>query len=170
MLELDKIKIKNNFNLGNFIIAVLLPLTVGFIAGRLNSQSMEVYTSFEKPAFFPPAWVFPVVWTILYILMGIASYLVWSSSSSKKEARSALTFYLIQLGLNFAWTFIFFTCRLYGLAFLELILLLIFVIITTVKFCKISKVAGLMMIPYIIWLLYAGVLNFYIWKAYEMTA
>ena len=166
---MDKIKIKNNFNLGNFIIAVLLPLTVGFIAGRLNSQSMEVYTSFERPFFFPPAWVFPVVWTILYIFMGIASYLVLNNSSSKEEGRSALTFYLIQLVLNFAWTFIFFTYKLYGLAFLELILLLIFVIITTVKFFKINKISGLLMIPYIIWLLYAGVLNFYVWKTYEMT-
>ena len=166
---MDRIKIKNNFNLGNFIIAVLLPLTVGFIAGRLNSQSMEVYTAFEKPAFFPPAWVFPVVWTILYILMGVASYLAWSNSSSKEEGRRALTFYLIQLALNFAWTFLFFSFKLYGLAFLDLILLLIFVIITTVKFFKINKIAGLLMIPYIIWLLYAGVLNFYIWRTYEMT-
>ena len=66
---MEKIKFKNNFNLGNFIIAILLPLTVGFVAGKLTSQSMDLYKSFERPAFFPPPWVFPVVWTILYILM-----------------------------------------------------------------------------------------------------
>lgn len=165
---MDKIKIKNNFNLGNFIIAVLLPLTVGFIAGKLNSQSMEIYTSFEKPVFFPPAWVFPVVWTILYILMGIASYLALGKSSSKEKGKRALTFYLVQLVLNFAWAFIFFSFRLYGLAFIEFIILLIFVVINTIKFFKIDKIAGLLMIPYILWLLYAGVLNFYIWKTYEM--
>ena len=166
---MEKIKFKNNFNLGNFIIAILLPLTVGFVAGKLTSQSMDLYKSFERPAFFPPPWVFPVVWTILYILMGIASYLAWSRSSSKEEGRRAIFFYLIQLFFNFIWSFIFFNGRLYGLAFIDLIVLLTFVIITTVKFCKIDKVAGALMIPYIAWLLYAGFLNFYVWKTYEMA-
>ena len=161
-------KVKSKFNLGDFLIALLIPLTGGFVVGFLNSNSMSEYMAFDKPFFFPPAILFPIVWTILYVLMGIASYRIWRLHKSGKDIGNALLIYSMQLLLNFLWSFIFFKFKLYGLAFIELIILLLVVIATTIKFFKLDKTAALLMLPYIIWLIYAAVLNFYIWYSYEM--
>jgi len=154
--------------LGDFIIAVLLPITLGFVGGKLNFRMVEMYNEFEKPFFFPPAFFFPIVCNILYVFMGIAAYRIWMLKKAGKNTFKVLVLYGIQLIINFIWPFVFFHFQLYGLAFLLLIILFILVICTTIGFFKVDKIAGILMIPYILWLIYAGVLNFYIWLIYEM--
>ena len=136
--------------------------------GIFNKNSMMMYTNLQKPAFSPPAILFPIVWTILYILMGIAAYRVYMVIKETNTSKAPLVLYGVQLLLNFLWPFLFFKFRLYGLAFIELVILFIFIILTTVSFFKRDKVAGILMIPYALWVAFAGVLNFFVWMLNEM--
>lgn len=133
-----------------------MPLAVGGLSAFITRNSFEQFSEINQPALSPPGWLFPVVWTVLYILMGIASYLV---ISSEKNSRPALIFYGLQLLFNFIWSPIFFNLQNYLLAFIVLVILWILVVITTVMFYKISKPAGYLMIPYILWITFAGYLN-----------
>ncbi len=121
---------------------------------------MEAFEQINKPPLSPPGWLFPVVWTVLYIFMGIASYLVLESDSSHKDIINALTFYGVQLFFNFLWSILFFNFSLYGIAFIWLLILWVLIIITTVLFGKISKLSALLLIPYFLWVTFAGYLNF----------
>lgn len=141
------------------IICILIPLAVGGIAAFLTRDSMQTFDTLNKPPLSPPAWLFPVVWTILYTLMGIASYIVLTSGKTYR-ARSALTVYGIQLAFNFLWSIIFFNLNAYVFAFVWLVLLWILILITTVLFYRICKTAGYLLIPYILWVTFAGYLNF----------
>lgn len=153
------------------IMSIIFPLLIGSIPILLIPNMQSIYESLKKPFFAPPAYVFPIVWTILYILMGIASYMVYIKKYDDVDidVSSALLVYVIQLLLNLFWTFIFFGFRLYGLAFLELVILFLFVILTSVRFYKKAGLKPfLLLVPYILWLVYAGVLNFFIWMLNEM--
>ena len=110
------------------IFCIAIPLAVGGISALLTSNTMETFSTINQPPLSPPAWLFPVVWTILYVLMGIASYLVLTS---EKPNRDALTTYAIQLAFNFFWSIIFFNFELYLLAFIWLVLLWLLIIKTT---------------------------------------
>ncbi len=143
----------------SLIISLVIPLAVGGLSALVSGGSMESFEALNKPPLSPPGWLFPVVWTILYILMGLASYLVYTANAPSYKKTSALAFYAIQLFFNFMWSVIFFNLRAYLAAFIWLVLLLILIIITTVKFYNISKTAGLLMLPYIIWVAFAGYLN-----------
>ncbi|EGT2190723.1 tryptophan-rich sensory protein [Clostridium perfringens] len=161
-------KVNGKFNLGDLIISLLITLGGGYVIGKFIKESVQVYGTLNKPWFSPPAIVFPIVWTILYIIMAIAAYRIFLRHKQGEKTKSVLWFYIIQLVLNFAWSIIFFNFKLYGLAFIELIILLIFIVITTIKFLKFDKIAGILMIPYIIWVSFAGVLNFFVWMLNEM--
>ena len=153
------------------IMSIIFPLLIGSIPILLIPNMQSIYESLKKPFFAPPAYVFPIVWTILYILMGIASYMVYIKKYDDVDidVSSALFVYVIQLLLNLFWTFIFFGFRLYGLAFLELVILFLFVILTSVRFYKKAGLKPfLLLVPYILCLVYAGVLNFFIWMLNEM--
>lgn len=142
------------------IIALAIPLAVGGLAGLLISGSMSFYDEIKKPPLAPPGIVFPIVWAILYILMGISSYLVWKEKTP--ESRMALYIYAVQLILNFVWPLIFFNAQMFFLAFVWLLILLGVVIFMTKKFYDINKIAGLLQIPYILWLVFASYLNFFV--------
>ncbi len=157
-------KINGRVSYGALILSIIIPLAVGFTSTLLVGDSYEMFQQINKPSFAPPGWIFGPVWTILYILMGIASYRIWMQGIEKREVRVALFFYGFQLILNFLWTIIFFGLQLMGLAFIEIITLLIFIIITAVRFYKIDKVAGYLLIPYILWVSFAAILNFSIWR------
>ncbi|SKC89036.1 TspO/MBR family protein [Maledivibacter halophilus] len=162
MLRLFRVKGKVNWIA--LIISILIPLLVGFLSSYLVGS--DAYNSFEeltKPGFAPPAWVFAPAWIILYTLMGIASYRVWMYRSNRSDVRSALIVYGVQLFFNFLWTIIFFGLGLRGVAYIEIIILLILIIITTIRFYKIDKISGYLMIPYILWVSFASVLNLSIW-------
>lgn len=149
-----------NIQWKKLITCIAIPLAVGGISAFLTRDSMEAFANINKPALAPPGWLFPVVWTILYILMGIASYLVLTS---EKPNSAALAVYSIQLLFNFFWSVIFFNLELYLLAFIWLVLLWLLIVKTTSLFYRISKPAGYLMIPYLLWVTFAGYLNFAIY-------
>lgn len=142
------------------VISILIPLAVGGLSAFFTRNSMDSFETINKPPLSPPGWLFPIVWTILFILMGIASYLV---AVSKKPNRLALILYGIQLFFNFLWSIVFFNYEAYLFAFIWLIILWILIIATTVLFFRISKPAGYLMLPYIAWVSFAAYLNFAIY-------
>lgn len=145
------------------IICIAIPLLIGGIAAFLTQNSMEVFGNVNKPPLSPPAWLFPVVWTILYILMGISSYLIITSGKEEIEIRRAIRLYAYQLAVNFLWPTFFFNFGWYGFAFLWLVLLWRMVFLMIWQFKEISKWAAYLNIPYLVWLTFAGYLNFSIW-------
>ena len=143
-------------NIEPLIIALLIPLAVGAVSSLLSGTMMA--PTFIQPSFRPPGYLFPIVWTILYILMGISSYLVYASDSPAKPA--ALLVYAIQLVFNFFWTILFFRFSLYGLAFLWLLALIGLIAIMIYLFSKIGPTAAYLQLPYLLWCLFAAYLNF----------
>ena len=139
------------------IISILIPLAVGTMSA-LFSGNMSSYSILTQPAFSPPGFIFPVVWTILYILMGASSYIVYSSNSPNKP--KALLIYGIQLFFNFCWSIIFFGLDLYLFAFIWLIALIFIIIIMIRQFYIVSPLAAYLQIPYLIWCIFAAYLNF----------
>ena len=140
------------------IIALLIPLAVGGLSALLTG-GMDNFKTLEKPPLSPPGWIFPVVWTVLYLLMGFASYLVYNSKAPTYKKNNALLFYGLQLFFNFFWSIIFFRWEMYLFAFIWLMIMWALIIITTVKFYKINKLSGLLMIPYLLWVTFAAYLN-----------
>lgn len=146
-------------------LAVSLGISLGVeaLSGLLTSGSMDIYEKIYKPPLAPPGWIFPVVWTVLFILMGISAYLVYvkakQNSGLCQQARSAFFWYAAQLVINMGWSLIFFVLHAYLLAFAWLLLLWYLVFVTACKFYKISPLAGKLMIPYLVWLTFAAYLN-----------
>lgn len=140
------------------IICIAIPLATGGISAWLTSDSMKTFGRLNQPPLAPPAWLFPVVWTILYVLMGIASYLVLTAGKPYR-ARTALTVYGAQLFFNFFWSIIFFNLEMYLTAFIWLLIMWLLILITALLFCRITKPAGYLLIPYLIWVAFAGYLN-----------
>lgn len=142
-----------------FLICVAIPLLTGGIAGLLTKNSMAVFESINKPPLTPPGWLFPVVWTILYFMMGAASYLVLTSDASFRDISIAMKLYGIQLVFNFLWSILFFNLQLYNVSFLWLVILWLLVLATLLAFSQISRTAALFMVPYLLWITFAGYLS-----------
>lgn len=140
----------------NLITCIAIPLAVGSLSALLTQNSMRAFEAMDKPPLSPPGWLFPVVWTILYILMGIASYLVLTSGKPNDDA---LTIYGIQLIFNFFWSILFFNLGLCLIAFIWLVVLWLLILRTTILFFRIVKAAGILLIPYLLWVTFAGYLN-----------
>lgn len=141
------------------LVSMLLPLAAGAVAGMFTSQSIpEWYATLNRPSFNPPNWIFGPVWTTLYILMGISLFLIWKQDASKDRNLAILSF-LLQLVLNFAWSFIFFYFRMIGLALVEIILLWISIAVMLVLFFRIRPIAAYLNLPYLLWVTFATVLN-----------
>jgi len=143
-------------NFKKLFVSILIPVGLGALVGFLTSGSTN-YMNLNQPSFAPPGIVFPIVWTILYTLMGISSYIIDESNSYKK--RKALSIYKIQLVINLLWSIIFFVFNLKTLAFIWIILLIVFVIKMIKEFLSINKTAGYLQIPYLLWLIFAAILN-----------
>lgn len=140
------------------IKCIVLPLAVGALSGFLCRNGMKAFMSMPQPPLSPPSWLFPIVWTILYVLMGIASYYILASES--KERGRALALYGIQLAFNFFWSIIFFNVKNYLFAFGWLMAMWLLIIMTAVSFYMIKKKAGCLLIPYIAWTTFAAYLNY----------
>lgn len=151
---MNKIKLKNTKAL---LISLLISLGVGALSGILTRNSVEVYGKLNLPPLSPPSWVFPVVWTILFVLMGISSYIVYMSKSP--NTKGALAVYILQLAVNFIWPLIFFDAQAYLFAFIWLIFLWLLVVLMINMFYKISPLAAILQIPYLVWLTFAAYLN-----------
>lgn len=151
----------------NFIISILIPLLVGYASSFLSQIISKVdtstyYSQLIKPSFAPPSYVFPIAWSIIFVLMGISYYII-NKNNDKQKVKDALFYYYLQLALNFVWSILFFGLDLRFTSMVDIILLLGVAIIMMLKFYKIDKRALYLNILYVLWLLYAGVLNYFIW-------
>jgi benzodiazapine receptor len=153
-------------------VSIAIPLVAGVIGSIFTSESVSTwYQTIEKPSFSPPDWLFGPVWTTLYVMMGISLFLIWRATTSTttftkgRHSRkiSAFIAFGSQLILNVLWSFIFFGLRSPQLAFAEIVILLISIVVTIVIFSKISKLAAVLMIPYAGWVTFASLLNLQIW-------
>ena len=146
-------------------VAILIPLIVGGISGFFTTQSVQGwYATVNKPWFNPPNWIFGPVWTTLYIMMGVAFFLIWKSEADIDLKKQAMLFYFVQLALNFCWSLIFFYAQQPGWAFLEIIVMWGMILSTIIWFGKISSPAAWLLVPYIFWVSFAAILNYSIWR------
>jgi len=149
--------------IAKLVISVAIPLIVGFLGSLFTTPYVKTwFATIIKPSFSPPNWIFAPVWTFLFILMGISLFLVWNSKSKNKK--SAIILFGIQLFLNLTWSVLFFTLHNPLASFIEIIFLWIFILLTIFSFYKISKNSAYLLIPYLLWVSFASVLNFAIWK------
>jgi len=147
---------------GKLLKEILIPVVGGMVTGIVATKNAkEIYSRLKKPAYAPPSWVFPVVWTGLYATMGLANYRI---SLKKKPTSTANALYDLQLGLNFLWSFLFFRWGLRGAAFTEIALLLSMITMTTYQYFQKDKIAGRLMMPYVAWVAYAMGLNYGMWR------
>ena len=146
-----------------FILCVFFPLLVGSVSGILTASKIETwYKMLNKPFFNPPNYLFGPVWTLLYILMGISFYMILQSTKSS-NSHNAVGVFLVQLTLNFIWSFLFFKFQLLGIAFIEILILLAGIISMIYIFYKINKTAAILQIPYLLWVSFASILSGCIW-------
>lgn len=146
-------------------ISILIPLLVGAISGLFTASGVKGwYALAVKPSFNPPNWIFGPVWTALYILMGIAFFLIWKAAADKQVKRTAIFLFAVQLTLNFCWSFIFFKMQQPGWAFAEILVMWLMILLTIIWFGKISSTAAWLLVPYICWVSFAAVLNYSIWQ------
>ena len=146
------------------VISLLLPFLASAIGGLFTASSVSTwYVELSKPSFNPPSWIFGPVWTLLFILMGISLYLVYTSPSSKIRT-IALILFAVQFVFNVLWSYLFFGINRPDLAFAEIIILLGLIIATTIYFFRVNKISGYLLIPYILWVSFASILNFSIWR------
>ncbi|KAJ7513914.1 hypothetical protein O6H91_23G048700 [Diphasiastrum complanatum] len=150
-------------SIGALILAIAIPVAAGFAVATLGGGGdSDWYRSLDKPPWTPPNWVFPVMWTALYILMGVASWLVWKQGGFKAQGLP-LGFYIAQLVLNLLWTPLFFGLHRFALAFAGIVLLWVVILVTIVLFWHVNHNAAYLLLPYIIWVTLAASINLYIW-------
>lgn len=161
MFKINIIKMNKQIKL---LISLLLPLLTGAIGSAFTVTGIDSwYASINKPSFNPPNWIFGPVWTTLYILMGISMYLVWQKGLKDKFVKNSFILFLIHLVLNSLWSVVFFGLENPALAFLIIIILWLMILVLIIRFYRIKKLAAYLLIPYILWVSFASVLNYSIW-------
>lgn len=143
-------------------ISLAIALLVGGLSALLTNMGMENYKAAQKPALTPPDIVFPVVWTVLFILMAISAARVYLAPVSRERSRGLLI-YALQLVFNFLWSILFFNLQAYGFAFFWLLALWVLILLMIIAFAQTDRLAGLLQIPYLLWVSFAGYLNFMVW-------
>ena len=150
-------------NMKTFILSILLAEAVGGLSGFLTREGMKIYTEMiAPPPLSPPPLLFPIVWGILYALMGIGSARIWLTPASPERSR-ALNLYAAQLVVNFFWSLIFFNAQAFGFAFFWLLLLWLLVLLMILAFREVDPLAAWLQVPYLIWLTFAAYLNLGVW-------
>ncbi|MBB0243284.1 tryptophan-rich sensory protein [Streptomyces alkaliphilus] len=147
----------------SLVVFVGLCYLVSAVGSLASSEADEVYGALDRPAWAPPSWLFGPVWTVLYGLIGVSAWLVWRRAGG--SARTALVWWGVQLALNLAWTPLFFAAEEYGLALVNIVLMLGAIVVTTALFARIHRVAAWLLVPYLLWVGYATALNAAIWWA-----
>lgn len=150
-------------SLTDLLIFVVSAELTGAVSALISGSFSELYTEIRNPPLSPPGWVFPVVWTILYALMGSGAYMIFRSEDAGPDRNTALGLYVIQLGVNFLWSIIFFRFRLFALAALTAVLLAVLVSAMIISYKKVSKPAAAINLPYLIWLIFAAYLSIGVW-------
>lgn len=143
------------------LASLVISLGMGGLSALLTQNAMEQYGGLRQPPLSPPGWLFPAVWFVLFVLMGVAAYLVWMRDSTGRNG--ALILYGAQLVFNFFWTLIFFNLQNYALAFFWLLALWLLILLTTLQFFKETTAAGWLLVPYLAWVAFAGYLNAGVW-------
>ncbi len=147
-----------------YVIAIAIPLGVGILSSLLTMGNMTVYSELETPPLSPPSLLFPIVWTLLYALMGVSSAIIWENRAAMpRKADEGLLYYSMSLVFNFLWSIIFFNLRQFLVSFVWLLALLYLIIKTIQSYRKVSPSAAYLQIPYALWVAFAGYLNFGIW-------
>lgn len=146
-----------------FVGWVAAAFVTGLIGAAATVTAGTFYSQLDRPGWAPPADLFGPVWTALYALMGIAAWLVWSEGGFRR-ARGELALFLVQLGVNALWSWLFFAWRLGAASFVEICLLIVLVAVTAVAFWRRRPLAGALLVPYLLWLLYAAALNYSVWR------
>lgn len=141
------------------IISCSVPLAVGFAGSFFTANSLDWYHTLQKPAFNPPDWVFAPVWIVLYLLMGVSAFLVWRKEPADTVVKVALTCFILQLVFNAIWTPIFFGMKQPLIAFGDIIMLWLAVAATIICFYRVSKISAVLLVPYIMWVSFAVILN-----------
>ena len=151
-------------NYKRLIISLALPQLAGLVGSFFTTSAIPTwYAALEKPSFSPPNWIFGPVWISLYILMGISIYLIWQRIEENKKTRGAMWLFWVHLFFNAIWSIIFFGLHNPGLAFINIIVIWILIIVLMFKFWPINKWSTYLLIPYFIWVSFASVLNYFIW-------
>jgi benzodiazapine receptor len=152
------------WNALKLVISILLCQVAGMIGGFFTASSVNTwYDTLTKPSFNPPNWLFSPVWITLYVLMGVALFIVWKHGIQTAGVKIAVYLFGVQLVLNTLWSFLFFGLKMPLLAFIEIVILWGFILVTLLKFRTLSKLAGFLLIPYLLWVSFAAVLNFSLW-------
>lgn len=148
-------------NKKNYVLFISVSVLTGVLSALLTRNNMNIYDKISTPPLSPPGILFPIVWTILYILMGISAARIYTANNNKWS--SSLSVWSVQLIVNFLWSILFFNYQTFLLSFIWLVILLILIMIMIILFYKIDKAAGLIQIPYFLWVTFAGYLNFAIY-------
>jgi tryptophan-rich sensory protein len=157
--------LQNNSSRGKLIAAILICQGAGLLGTLFTAIGLKSwYGTLLKPSFNPPSWVFGPVWTILFLMMGIALYLVWNRTPLGKPESRAMTWFFVQLALNILWSFCFFALKSPLLGLIEILFLLAVIIVTIGAFWKVSRTAGVLLLPYLAWVSFAAFLTFSIWR------
>jgi benzodiazapine receptor len=151
-------------NILKFLVSIVICQLAGYVGSIFTTPEIGIwYAALEKPFFSPPNWVFAPVWTTLFLLMGISLYLIWEKQVLNEGRGFAISIFIFQLALNILWSLLFFGFHSPLAAFIEIIALWIMILFTIEDFSKISKLSAWLLLPYILWVSFAGVLNFFIW-------
>lgn len=146
------------FKLTDLLIFIVTAELTGAVSALIAGDFASFYAEVTQPPLSPPAWVFPVVWAVLYALMGISAYMIWNTGNKSRERSIALKIYFIQLAVNFSWSIIFFRFRLLGAAAVVAVVLFVLVVLMILSFSRVRKLAANINIPYLIWLAFAAYL------------
>lgn len=152
-------------NILKLIISIVICQLAGVIGSFFTMDSIPTwYAALNKPDFNPPNWIFGPVWIFLYLLMGISLFLVWRENLKNDHVKSAFVIFMVQLVLNTFWSIVFFGMQSITGGLIIILLLWLFIILTIIRFRKVSAIASMLLIPYLLWVTFAAVLNFYIYK------
>jgi len=151
-------------NIIKLIISIIVCQLAGLSGSFFTRSSFGWYLELNKPSYRPPDWLFAPVWITLYLLMGISAYLIWKKGPEHSEVRYALALFIFQLIFNALWSVVFFGGQSVGGGLVVIIILWVLILVTIFSFYRISSLAGTIMLPYIIWVSFAALLNFTIWK------
>ena len=151
-------------NLKTLLISIAISLGAGGLAALLTGAGSEFYSSINRPALSPPSWLFPVVWTVLYILMGVSAYIIYEGNCTTR--RRALTIYAAQLAVNFVWTLVFFNAKAFLLSFILIIILWLLIAAMIAAFHKCRPLAAYLQVPYFLWVTFAAYLT---WSIYVLN-
>ena len=146
------------------VVSILVCQVAGVIGGLFTASSVNTwYATLNKPSFNPPNWLFSPVWITLYFLMGVALFLVWRQGLRTEGVKAAILVFGAQLVLNTLWSVLFFGLQRPLLAFVEIVILWVLILVTLFKFKRFSKLAGILLVPYLLWVSFAAILNFFLW-------